>query len=422
MYRDVILNGCRSVELDVYYSNNELQVYHGGTRTTAISYKDIIECIGKYAFTVSDLPFCVSLSTKVKEMEQQTEMARIIKDTFGDRLITSYIKNENYVPTLDEMRNKFYIKDKFNEENDDDNDLTSDMADSTDENLIRAPELNELVIYTKSYKFKSFEDSLNRSPHECVSLSETTVKKLAEDGLDLLKHTEHQIVRTYPKGTRVWSSNYNPTRPLGTGCQMVALNWQNRDDDMHQLQTLFRFNGGSGYIPKKFFHLNSNFEGKFSPNATFKIPKIKLTIISGSRLYNANDQDNKQNAKSTVDPYVEVLIRDFNLQENESIKLEKTTSVIQNNGFNPIWNEVLEFENISLLNSYLHLKVYDKDVGKDDPLGSIAVPIRFCRAGYRTIFLEEDNHHYGFRKMDESEIFVKLEFLDKTGQLLDLNF
>ena len=38
--------------------------------------------------------------------------------------------------------------------------------------------------------------------------------------------TERQLVRTYPKGVRFDSSNYNPLPMWNCGMQMVALNYQ----------------------------------------------------------------------------------------------------------------------------------------------------------------------------------------------------
>ena len=42
----------------------------------------------------------------------------------------------------------------------------------------------------------------------------------------MLACTERQLVRTYPKGVRIDSSNYNPLPMWNCGMQMVALNYQ----------------------------------------------------------------------------------------------------------------------------------------------------------------------------------------------------
>ena len=44
--------------------------------------------------------------------------------------------------------------------------------------------------------------------------------------LDILYLANKHIVRTYPKGSRVDSSNYNPQIMWNAGIQMVAINFQ----------------------------------------------------------------------------------------------------------------------------------------------------------------------------------------------------
>ena len=67
---------------------------------------------------------------------------------------------------------------------------------------------------------------------------------------DVLCCTERQLVRTYPKGTRFDSSNYDPTQMWNCGIQMVALNFQYPGVEMHLNQGFFRLNGGCGYVLK----------------------------------------------------------------------------------------------------------------------------------------------------------------------------
>ena len=46
---------------------------------------------------------------------------------------------------------------------------------------------------------------------------------------DFLDYNSWQISRTYPKGARLNSENYNPVPCWNAGCQMVALNFQTPD-------------------------------------------------------------------------------------------------------------------------------------------------------------------------------------------------
>ena len=66
----------------------------------------------------------------------------------------------------------------------------------------------------------------------------------------MLACTERQFVRTYPKGSRMDSTNFSPLPMWRCGVQMVALNFQYSDIFMHLNQGFFRLNGGCGYVLK----------------------------------------------------------------------------------------------------------------------------------------------------------------------------
>ncbi|KAF9044937.1 hypothetical protein BJ165DRAFT_1611178 [Panaeolus papilionaceus] len=67
---------------------------------------------------------------------------------------------------------------------------------------------------------------------------------------DLIKHTRTHLVRIYPKGTRLNSSNYLPNKFWAVGAQLVALNWQTFDLGFTINQAMFLRNGRSGYVLK----------------------------------------------------------------------------------------------------------------------------------------------------------------------------
>ncbi len=53
------------------------------------------------------------------------------------------------------------------------------------------------------------------------SISESKVMSLAEDEpVKMVKHTQFQLVRTYPSGFRTDSSNYHPAALHNCGCQI----------------------------------------------------------------------------------------------------------------------------------------------------------------------------------------------------------
>ena len=58
-----------------------------------------------------------------------------------------------------------------------------------------------------------------------------------------------RMVRVYPSGMRIDSSNFNPLSVWACGIQMVAMNYQTVTDTNLHLHNAF-FNGTQGYILK----------------------------------------------------------------------------------------------------------------------------------------------------------------------------
>ena len=62
--------------------------------------------------------------------------------------------------------------------------------------------------------------------------------------------TRPQLVRIYPAGSRVDSSNYDPRPHWACGAQMVALNFQTLDRGLQFNLAKFDDNGRTGYLLK----------------------------------------------------------------------------------------------------------------------------------------------------------------------------
>jgi len=96
------------------------------------------------------------------------------------------------------------------------------------------------VVYSPEHIFSLSETSINRLI-KTRALSRTSMDsgtdiggessvggdEMGQGGLrELIKHTQKNLVRIYPKGSRVNSSNYEPHRYWAAGAQVVAINWQ----------------------------------------------------------------------------------------------------------------------------------------------------------------------------------------------------
>ena len=88
-------------------------------------------------------------------------------------------------------------------------------------------ELLALLVYTVGVKCRGLNKKETYAPEHVFSLSENTANKLLKENMmDLIKHNQDHIVRIYPKGVRISSTNYDPHRYWSAGAQLVSLNWQ----------------------------------------------------------------------------------------------------------------------------------------------------------------------------------------------------
>lgn len=108
----------------------------------------------------------------------------------------------------------------------------------------------------------------NASCYQVTSLTETSARKLCrKHSLKCVSYTRHHIMRTYPGGMRIDSSNFNPLQFWQFGLQMVALNYQTADIPMALNAAMFEQSANNGYIlkPKALWDINHPLYNKFNP-------------------------------------------------------------------------------------------------------------------------------------------------------------
>ncbi|KAJ8279539.1 hypothetical protein COCON_G00066050 [Conger conger] len=404
-YIRALMKSCRCVELDCWDGpNGEPVIYHGYTLTSKVLFKDVIKAIKEYAFKTSEYPVILSLENHCK-LEQQKLMAQHLTSILGSALVAQPLEDQmpTNFPSPEELKGRFLIKgkrlnklDAFYTPNsmveDDCVSEEDEAAETTKENgekpkskkskMKLAKELSDIVVYCKSVHFSGFDHARdNQAFYEMSSFKENKAMNLAENSATAyIHHNVDKLSRIYPAGSRTDSSNYHPVPMWNAGCQIVALNFQTRSKEMHLNQGLFLPNGRTGYILKPKFLRDK--ASKFNPTALaegewLQRKTLNLMIISAQQLPKLN----KDKCKSIVDPLVRLEV--YGVPADVATK---ETHSIENNGFNPMWNEEFEFDVRVPELALVRFVVEDYDsTSQNDLIGHYTLPFTSMLNGYRHI-------------------------------------
>ncbi|PNJ47874.1 LOW QUALITY PROTEIN: PLCH2 isoform 4 [Pongo abelii] len=263
--------------------------------------------------------------------------------------------------------------------------------------------LSDLVKYTKSVATHNIEMEA-ASSWQVSSFSETKAHQiLQQKPAQYLRFNQHQLSRIYPSSYRVDSSNYNPQPFWNAGCQMVALNYQSEGRMLQLNRAKFSANGGCGYVLKP----GCMCQGVFNPNSEDPLPgqlkkQLVLRIISGQQLPKPRDSMLGDRGE-IIDPFVEVEIIGLPVDCSR-----EQTRVVDDNGFNPTWEETLVFTVHMPEIALVRFLIWDHDPIGRDFIGQRTLAFSSMMPGYRHVYLEG---------MEEASIFVHVAVSDVSGKV-----
>uniref|UniRef100_A0A7M4F4E2 Phosphoinositide phospholipase C n=1 Tax=Crocodylus porosus TaxID=8502 RepID=A0A7M4F4E2_CROPO len=261
--------------------------------------------------------------------------------------------------------------------------------------------LSDLVKYTKSVGIHDVETERN---WQVSSFSETKAHQILQQKPEQYLHfNQHQLSRIYPSSYRVDSSNYNPQPFWNAGCQLVALNYQSEGRMLQLNRAKFSANGNCGYVLKP----KCMCQGVFNPNSEDPLPgqlkkQLVLRIISGQQLPKPRDSMLGDRGE-IIDPFVEVEIIGLPVD-----CYKEQTRVVDDNGFNPMWEETLVFMVHMPEITLVRFLVWDHDPIGRDFIGQRTIAFKSMMPGYRHVYLEG---------IEEASIFVHVAINDICGKV-----
>jgi len=409
--------GVRVIELDAWDgSDGNPIVNHGHTMCKPVALLDCLEAINVNAFLASE-NHC--------SLPQQAVQAEMLSSVFGSKLYSwegtksddgkiYWTQGPVEWESPESLKNRIVIRDKpikkkksekekknsspatqSATESEIDVSLSHEAEDEEDEEAMLAIGCNDKLLRMMYIKNVHIAASIDKEQKVVVykepgfrsssSIVEAKMMKLTKPGYharDISVYAQRHLVRVYPAGSRVDSSNYDPIPAWLAGLQVVALNYQTFSLPVWLNQGKFSVNGGSGYVLKpEFLRLPSQ---GWDGVPREPVLKYKVTVMSGHYLPKPLGKSDKS---EVIDPYVTVSIHGV---EADSTKFE--TKPVDNNGFNPQWNESTTFTIREPDVALISFVVHDYDlVGKDDFIAQNVGPVSSLVTGYKMVPLKFGN-------------------------------
>lgn len=415
-YKTALNTGARCVEIDAWddeSNKEEPKVTHGYTLVSHIPFRAVCETIrdvvDKEAVESRDeqgyraAPILLSLENHCGAYGQ-VRLVQIMREVWGDRLLSRAIREKGHNEQaeggfgeqvkLAELGSKIalIVEYHFPEERVSTDDSASSSSEDEEEKEARhayqekkaaapktviVPELAELGVYAQSVKPVDnswFEEAqMKNGPHDhLINVSEVQLAThMPGNNEKIAIHNSKHLMRVFPKGTRISSTNLKPATFWAIGAQVCALNWQTFGASLQLNEALF--SGTDGYVLKP-AALRAGGNGHLNSGR-----KIKLRLqVAGATEVNLPGGRTADDIK----PYLTCTLVHPDDMGNDSAK-RKTAHYRQHKlglvhkgenspNTDPFWDETLEWEYEDSELVFLRMMIKSDDAFARNPIFAVA--------------------------------------------------
>ncbi|KAL2945544.1 Phosphoinositide phospholipase C 2 [Bienertia sinuspersici] len=395
-------SGVKVIELDLWPNKdqNEIEVRHGGTMTSPVKLIRCLEAIKENAFYASEYPVIITFEDHLKPFLQAKR--KILISTKPPKEFDGF-KEQEHEQKIKELTDLKILGNDTEPRNHDELEIQiKDDNEEEDDEESATPEYKHLIaIHALKWK-KGLANLLKDESRRVarLSINEEKLKNVVKThSADLVRFTQKNLLRIYPKGTRILSSNYNPMIAWTHGAQMVAFNMQGYGKHLWIMQGMFRANGGCGYVKKPDFLLSDE---PFDPNIkrqVKKVLKVKLYMGNGWHL---------EFRRTHFDPCsppdfftkIEILGVPADTKKKSTLPLEDQ--------WVPMWNKEFEFPLTAPELALLRLEVCEHDVDRRHGFGGqTCLPVSELRRGIRAVPL----YNKKGQKYDHVKLLMQFQLL-----------